>query len=110
MTDGSGDIEGLNFGEIGVDFTPAAQGGAWANTGGFKGEYMSSTGHNGFVIALDANDDVMWSWTLDDPNILGVAWENAKYNRATHVTSASYRTRLDHGDADMSTWRRARSR
>ena len=78
VADNSGNITGLNFGEAGIDFRPVGEGGTLINAGGFKHEFLSSSGGNGFVLALDVSGNLMWNWTLDDPNIVGVAWENAK--------------------------------
>jgi hypothetical protein len=78
VADNSGNITGLNFGETGIDFRPVGDGGALSNSGGFKHEFLASSGLNGFVLAVDLSGNMMWNLTLDDPSTISVAWQNAK--------------------------------
>jgi VCBS repeat-containing protein len=76
VADNSGNITGLNFGETGIDFRPVSEGGILSNTGGFKHEFLASSGLNGFILAIDGSGNLMWNWTLDDPSTVSVAWAN----------------------------------
>jgi cadherin-like protein/Big-like domain-containing protein/dockerin type I repeat protein/SdrD B-like protein len=65
ITDSNGNITNLNFGERGIDFA------SLSDSSGILGDYLASSGGNGFVIAADLSSHVLWNWSLP-------GWENAK--------------------------------
>jgi hypothetical protein len=67
ITDQSGNIAGLNFGEggtAGLINTDPNNGGLY-NASGFKSELLASTGKNGFIAAVDMSGNIVWSWTIE---------------------------------------------
>lgn len=70
VTDQSGNIGNLNFGERGIDVA------SLSNSSGLIQEFFASSGSNGFVLAVDSSGNIMWNWTLP-------GWDNAKSISAT---------------------------
>jgi len=68
ITDNSGDIGGLNFTEAGFDVRSVSQGGTLSDVGGFKQEYLASSGQNGFIFELNADGSMGWFETLSGLN------------------------------------------
>jgi VCBS repeat-containing protein len=67
ITDVSGNIANLNFGEgstAGLINTNPNDGGL-SNASGFKSELLASTGKNGFIAAIDMSGNIVWSWTIE---------------------------------------------
>jgi Bacterial cadherin-like domain/Dockerin type I domain/Bacterial Ig domain/Cadherin-like domain len=70
VTDQSGNITGLNFGERGVNVA------SLSDSSGLLAEYLASSGSNGFVMAVDLGGNTLWSWSLP-------GWDNTKTVSAT---------------------------
>jgi hypothetical protein len=70
ITDTSGDVTDLDFGEGGID---VGTGGAnqLSDSSGMKQEYLASTGPNGYIFELNADGTMLWSYKLDPT---GTAW------------------------------------
>jgi hypothetical protein len=65
VTDDSGNITGLNFGERGVDAA------SLTDASGFVQEFLASSSSNGMVLAASLSGPILWNYNLP-------GWENAK--------------------------------